>query len=330
MARAEWQSITDIKVAVEEPYTSALSAFFAEQEREVMRDLERVLAQQGFSRKSLNAGVKIDPFVVSSLLPESWEDVLRDLIQAFLGSAAETGYRTGALRIDIEVENFRPSALTTDVMDLVLSRAQGVNGHTRSEIMRILQRGLREERSIPWMVARIQEQFQDWSGWRANLIAQTTTTPVFEVSQMHAYTDAGIGQHKWLSMRDARVRKEHLAQDHQDQAVKIGEVFPLAGVRFPGDPAAEDASDVIGCRCSTLPYDPLVTPTRSVAVSSLHDLTEGMNDREKARVDLAVRDMEIRKAYPALRDEHGQHGAYAILAEQHHVSESTVKRAVVG
>ena len=56
--------------------------------------------------------------------------------------------------------------------------------------------------------------------------------------------------------------------------------------------------------------------------------TEGLPPRDRRRVEQVNRNIRIRQAYPELRDEHGHVKAVRVLADQHHVSPSLVRKVL--
>lgn len=311
LLNAEWHSVEAVKQAAETPLARFIASLFQRQLDHLLGELPDVLA---------NFGVKqLEPFTMHTLIPDDWEAWVESDIGELIERIMNAGYQTGGLRLDVEIPTFRAGSLARDVLLEVVTRTRGINRTTRDEIAAIIETGLDETWTIEQMADRIQEQYSDWQGWRAQMVAQTAATPTFEVAQLQAYADAGIGRMGWLSRRDGRVRETHRTIDFNQEIVKIGDPFSN-GCRFPGDPLA-DAKEVIQCRCSTLPQIDDIK-------SGIHN--PDFNEREKARIDLALRDYSIRTSYPQLRDRIGQAKALAQLADEHNCSESTVRSAVYG
>lgn len=91
---------------------------------------------------------------------------------------------------------------------------------------------------------------------RAKTIARTEIGGVMNTARIEGYEDVGIKYHEWTTSKDGNVRELHQIEG---EAHAIGELFSN-GLRWPLDENGE-ASNVINCRCLTLPYLPKNVPT---------------------------------------------------------------------
>ena len=324
---SEWQSVDAVKAASEEPITSALRQVFDGQLAQVLDRLADVLSSR----------VKIDLDILALLLDlVAWSSLIATTLRPLLEAALEEGFRTGALRISYSFSGYAASPSTQGVLESVLSRTQGTGDYTLRVLGEIISGGLERGSSIDEMARAITEQFEDWKLWRAKLVAQTAVTPAFEASQLQAWQEAGIAARTGLTQRDGRVRRERF--DHyefEEQTILLTQPFEVGGelLMYPGDSSlGASAANVINCRCSQLPILN-GAPVKTLQQPWLRQEGEpidisGLNDRERQRVEMAIRDYSIRTAYPEMRDAWGQTEAIARLSEEYHVSTSTVKRAL--
>lgn len=125
-----------------------------------------------------------------------------------------------------------------------------------------LERGIREQESIPDIAKRVQVVLtatgsERWPN-RAVTVARTETIAavnagVFRSAQLEAEQRGDPAPFKqWLSTEDKRTRPTHVEADKQ--RTLLSERFRVGGAQllFPGDPTGP-AQEVIMCRCSLLP-----------------------------------------------------------------------------
>lgn len=318
--RAAWQAVDAVKAQAEEPVAAAYARILQDQEAAVLAAWERVgpdqveAHRQGVAEKGYDLDGMMDAIREAGALPPAvkrarpedvvfgdlvydvgaWLAAMEDEIGPLLRDAIEEGFRTGALRIGQDVE-FRMTARAEDELARVVGLVKDSSATTRDEIGGIVRRGLESGSSVDEIAAALKERFEDWQGWRARTVAQTSVTSTFEAGQQAAWEEAGVARNRWLSQRDGKVRPSHAEIDGEE--VAVGEAFSN-GLTHPSEP---------NCRCSLLPVG-FVEP-------------EAKTWREE-------RDEKIRAAYPAMKAEHGSGMAIRLLSEEHAVSERTVERAL--
>ncbi len=99
----------------------------------------------------------------------------------------------------------------------------------------------------------------DWLGpgdtipqQRSSIIAATTGNTASGYGANLLYSDWGSKYQEWVTMRDDRVRPEHVEADGQVRA--LGEPYDVGGEKmmYPGDPEAS-LDNICGCRCMLMP-----------------------------------------------------------------------------
>lgn len=332
---AEWESVEAARQEAERPVIARVQAVFEAQRRAVLERAEEVLpglvARHAPAEAEKREGAEPDPLEIASLFDLSaWDDVLDSELREVLEELMETAYGVGGVRVGIGVGTYAPSPFAEEVLAEVLGKAKGMNATTQSEVGRLVAGGLKEGLSAADIAARLSERFTEWQAWRAPLVAQTAGTALFEAGQQDTFREAGVGEHRWLSQRDGKVRPSHAQGTGVDGEERpLGEPFSN-GCRFPGDPEAP-AREVVGCRCTTIPLVPSASASKTAVQPDGLLTTEGevidlgeLNDRELQRVEVSLRDYNIRMAHAA-----GEKSLSA-LAERFHVSESTARRAIWG
>lgn len=192
------------------------------------------------------------------------------------------------------------------------------------DIRRVLVEGAEEGESVQQMARRLREAWPEITMRRAERIVRTEVVGASNRASLMGYEraaqDFGLDlELEWISTSDGRTRDSHRRLD--GERVPLGGMFDVGGTLAPYPGAANlPASERVNCRCTVA-----AVPKDMKAVTLRLDV---MNDRERQRVELAMRDVQIRTAYPALRQEVGKLEAIAQLAESHCTSEATVMRAL--
>ena len=102
--------------------------------------------------------------------------------------------------------------------------------------------GITEGEGIVFLTDRIKNIYDDFTKYRAELIARTETNAVVNEGNIEAYEQSEVVQWKeWIATLDNRVRDEHLAMD--GDIVKLHGTFSN-GLKYPNEP---------NCRCAVAP-----------------------------------------------------------------------------
>jgi HK97 family phage portal protein len=126
-----------------------------------------------------------------------------------------------------------------------------VNDTTADEISKILADARANGESIPDMVAKTKQYF-DNIGYRAERVARCNVVACNNAAAQDVYVENGVEKHEWLATNDDRTRDDHAEAD--GQVKPINEPFDVGGeqLMYPGDPAGS-AENTIQCRCTELP-----------------------------------------------------------------------------
>lgn len=134
--------------------------------------------------------------------------------------------------------------LSTKVQKALLDVFEGNAGVTVNN----LQEAVRE--LLPELRGSLKKAFTDRDS-RALTIAQTETGKASSTARYMNYQKSDVVErHQWLTSGDGAVRESH--QQLNGKVRDIGDEFK-PGLKYPLDPDATDAAEVINCRCVTAP-----------------------------------------------------------------------------
>ena len=120
--------------------------------------------------------------------------------------------------------------------------SKSVNDTTLSALTSTLTEGITEGEGIVFLTDRIKNIYDDFTKYRAELIARTETNAVVNEGNLEAYEQSEVVQWKeWIATLDDRVRDEHLAMD--GDIIKLHGTFSN-GLEYPNEP---------NCRCAVAP-----------------------------------------------------------------------------
>ena len=124
---------------------------------------------------------------------------------------------------------------------------------TRSDaVIDLITREIEKKTPVRDIGTKIAENFQEISKGRAQTIARTESLTAVSIGQKAAEQDLRqlFGDDAlvkvWLTMQDDDVRDSH--KDLQNETKPVDEPFSN-GLMYPRDVDADDAGEVINCRC---------------------------------------------------------------------------------
>ncbi len=191
-----------------------------------------------------------------------------DMIDLLLPEIRDSVYGFGQFEIDrlglgVRFDLFNPRV----VEFLEQFGAERVTGQITETTKRAIGKTLAEARAAGegqfQQIKRIQAVFDQATGSRARLIAQTESTRASSFGSLEAMTQVGVELKRWISSRDSRVRgsdpkdkADHVGLDLQTR--RVGENFrdPRNGHEFQHPGASTYAVDSCECRCIVIAYDP--------------------------------------------------------------------------
>lgn len=237
--RAAWHAIDAVKANQETPIARAYADVLRIQSESVLR----AWAQKGASLVPPETKADDRDVMVGGLLFDGrrWARAITDDFGPLVAAILEEAFAAGAMRVGRRDLRYRLTDRASEELARVVGLIGDTSTTTQAGIGRIIREGMENGRSVDEIAGRLRATFQEWTGWRARLIAQTTVTATFGAGQQEAFLAADVTHNEWLSQRDDRVRPEHDAMD--GEVVEIGRAFSN-GLTHPSEP---------NCRCDLLP-----------------------------------------------------------------------------
>lgn len=152
----------------------------------------------------------------------------------------------------------------------ILNTSQGITETTKNLIRKVFTEAYELGLGIDDIVAKLGNT--ELSAVRARMIARTeTVVSANRGAQFVAKNSGFLLSKEWLSARDNRTRRDHLAEN--GQIVPMDGFFNVGGYEMavPGDKGGKDgqsvvpASQIVNCRCTVL-YQPIKVNGRLVRV----------------------------------------------------------------
>lgn len=245
-----WRTLDAKARIVEESWAGTLRDLFEKQRKTTMGML-RGKRMAGRIEAAIREGAPDLPLLTQIFDQSKW--------RAETSTIAEDLYRrTLALGLDRVADKFAISFDLSDpwAVDLILSRANDLAGHTTAttyaKIQQALVEGVQEGEAIADIAKRVEAVFDEAVGPRAEVIARTEVISASNGAvdmAASALPDDIVGGKTWIAAEDERTRESHAEAD--GQVVGRGGTFDIGGtaLRYPGDPAG-DASETVSCRCA--------------------------------------------------------------------------------
>ena len=187
---------------------------------------------------------------------DEWLAEWDGLLGPFVMEVIAEGYRTGGLRLALELAWDATRPAVQDALAASLAQAASVPATVRVELGAQLAEGLSANETAGELAERVRGHVASLAGWKAEQVARTTGGGAFEAGELAAFRDGGVTHKRWLSERDGVVRESHAGADGEE--VELEAAFSN-GLMHPLDPAGP-ASEVVNCRCTLLPSTPEATP----------------------------------------------------------------------
>jgi len=165
------------------------------------------------------------------------ETMAPNVRQIFLGVAE---YNTGiGLAVDMDMMNLAVLEFSRTYMPEFITNVETSTKKFVADAITSWQETGLGKRGLPDLVDTLQLEFSEA---RAQRIAQTETTRIFDQGNLASHKSAGLEYEQWQTSNDSRVRDYH-GDWYKDQLQ--GHVFPIdEGIR---------PSDFINCRCARVP-----------------------------------------------------------------------------
>jgi len=201
-----------------------MSTYFSKQKKDVINKLPDHLNPQKFLKASLLESSEL--FNIDEWAAKLSEDG-REYMMAVVAEAGQQIIEA------IETGTFDP--LTPNIRNVIGSRvrefSQDINVTTKKRLQRLLRDSIAAGDEIEVTANKIREMFNQFSKWRANLIARTETYYASNFGTQEAMRQAKVQRKMWITSRDDRVRDTHQIDG---QVVGVDEDFMLAdGSQMP-------------------------------------------------------------------------------------------------
>lgn len=234
-----WKQFDAISRSQINAFRLQIRRLFATQEREVLGNL-----RQHF-KSAKDATIDFELFDMEKWLKKFGDDLDKNFKAAILAGA-----KKGIADIGAESEfDLNSPLVQAFLQDKEFKFTFAVNNTTEKKLRTELTAGLEADETIEQLSRRVQKVFGFADEVRAPRIAATEVNTSVNFGVHDAYRQSDIVQQKnWLSQRDGNVRDSH---NIDFEIVNLSELFSN-GLMYPGDPNG-DASEIINCRCTTLP-----------------------------------------------------------------------------
>jgi len=118
-----------------------------------------------------------------------------------------------------------------------------MNEETKRRLAKVVSDGIANKRGIPGVARDLRSTFGDMSKYRSELIARTETANALSEASLDSMKDMGIEGKEWVTVGDADVSDECLANEAQG-VIPVGDAFSSGAMAPPEHP---------DCRCAVAP-----------------------------------------------------------------------------
>lgn len=228
-----WQGFVSKQAPIESRFKKVMKTYFFQIRSEVL--------------KRINEGAK-DIEAVASW--GGWDDEIKKVTRPLLHKSVEDGVEIGKSLVG--QKSVMDDIIAQRVEALVAVRANkitGINRTLKKNIKAALEAGIAAGGSPVQLSDAVREVFNTTER-RSFVIARTETAGAVNAGSNLYYAEAGIEKKRWVTAGDELVRESHRSIDGETQ-------FPedkfSNGLNYPGDQEANDASEVVNCRCTISP-----------------------------------------------------------------------------
>lgn len=120
---------------------------------------------------------------------------------------------------------------------------KGLDDETKRRLAHTISQGIQNKRGVPGLARDIRTTFADMTKFRSELIARTETASALSQASLDTMKDMGIGGKEWVTVGDADVSDECLANEAQ-KVIPVDQAFTSGPMAPPQHP---------DCRCSLAP-----------------------------------------------------------------------------
>lgn len=241
----EWERIDAIRNRIEAPIIAEMDAIFEEQKRDALAALDQFRGMTSTRAGFLSLDALFN-------MPRWFEDTWSRL-KGFFFDAILSGYHVGEDQAGVDMPDLTSfDPVVREQLEVMAAKTKLITENTASDLAQIIDDALRGGWSIDKTADEISSKFEQYTGARSKMIAQTNVTGAFGKGQLQAFVNADLDK-GWLTQRDGQVRPTHAAADGQVQEAGDPFVVGTALLRFPGDPETDVFKEIAACRCSMRP-----------------------------------------------------------------------------
>lgn len=240
---AAWERIHKARRPWEKKMKKRISRLLMDARAETLRKLGEATATEEKAAKSVDVLSII--FDLGEWLPK-WVKGLSDIDRAAL---VQAGAELWTDELGKDDPLILPSEKVSHAIALRENRLRNAGQKVWDRVKQDLQNAVNEGKTNQELAAAIKASFKGIDDTRAEAIAATEVTVVYETGRDLTFHEAGVEWTQWLhSGLGDHARPTHMAA--HEQIRELDEPFDIGGVpmRYPGDPEAP-AEEVIKCRC---------------------------------------------------------------------------------
>lgn len=265
----KWEIFKDYTIRTERKVRHAYADFFADQEEEVIRNLEQYKSI-GYRNADDTGSIKVlvgrlpgehqDKAIdVDSVLfdydgnVKKFKKVSIPVLEGVLAEAGKIEMDLLDLGISFDVNNPRVGRW---LEQYCLEEGTRVMDSDISALKEILIAGADSGLAVQEMVEEVRAYYNDYEleGYKLERIVRTEVIGASNQGALESYNQAGIARKGWLSTRDGRARDTHInAEEDYRDGIAIDDDFHVGAGSGPAPGQIGLPEEDINCRCSIFP-----------------------------------------------------------------------------
>lgn len=261
-----WKAFDRQSRAIELRYHKVIDAFFSNQEKEVLANVDREgkSFEQYANTLEQKDGTSTIPIAFAKAIDDFLFDEKEETIK-WKDKSIKVHTFTMKTRGESELEklglsmafNMRDPKIVKFLNAYALDKSKEVNTNLKDDLKKTLIQGVNEGEGIPQLKNRIRDAYKPFkdSGYKAERIARTEVIATSNKGAVESYRQSEVVKKKtWLSQPGARTFGESNYNHAISESVDLDKPFTATGetLDYPGDPKGS-AGNIINCRCSLAP-----------------------------------------------------------------------------
>ena len=239
----KWRVFANMTITQERAYAESVSRFFAQEHKEVMKNLYRY---KGMDIKQ--KGIYEDLLIIIN----GNKELFKARSNGYIKQAITTGLILGGEEVGDTVDF---NLFDINILRMLEKRADFVTekvGQGSAEMLKeALEQAVKNGESIEKIAGRIDRLYDFNEKFRAKRIAQTEIIGATNEGKLASFEYAGVEFKKWITARDESVRDSHKIDGQTVERTQPFHTNDGNYLSYPGDRTlGAPASDVINCRCT--------------------------------------------------------------------------------